>query len=125
MFQLVRQFSSFAWVGVIATAVHYAVLIALVEIAGVPAVAAALAGYCTGGVFSYGLNRRHTFQSDRPHDEAAWRFAVVAGIGFGLTYIFMTLFVDLAGVPYLPAQVATTGLVMFWAFAAHKTWTFA
>lgn len=125
MIQLVRQFSSFAWVGLVATSVHYAVLIGLVEIANVPAVAAALAGYCTGGVVSYGLNRRHTFRSDRPHDEAIWRFALVAAIGFGLTFVFMTLFVDFGGVPYLPAQVATTGMVMFFAFGAHKAWTFA
>jgi putative flippase GtrA len=46
-------------------------------------------------------------------------------VGFGLTYLFMSLLVNGAGIPYLPAQAATTGIVMFWSFAAHKMWTFS
>jgi putative flippase GtrA len=75
-------------------------------------------------VLSYWLNRRLTFQSDRPHQEAGWRFAVVAGVGFGLTAVLMHLFVDRAGAPYLPAQLVTTGIVLFWSFVANKFWTF-
>ena len=52
------------------------------------------------------------------------RFTLVAAVGFGLTYVFMSLLVNRAGIPYLPAQVATTGIVMLWNFAAHKIWTF-
>jgi putative flippase GtrA len=33
--------------------------------------------------------------------------------------------VDRLGLPYLPAQLVTTGLVMGWSFLAHKLWTFA
>jgi putative flippase GtrA len=29
-----------------------------------------------------------------------------------------------ARVPYLLAQMVTTGIVLFWNFAAHKLWTF-
>ncbi|MGH6863382.1 MAG: GtrA family protein [Methylocella sp.] len=122
---LFRQFSSFVAVGFIATGVHYALLIGLVEIAGISAVAAALIGYAAGGTVSYGLNRRHVFRSNRPHEAAMSRFALVAAVGFGLTYVFMSLLVHGAGVPYLPAQVVTTGIVMFWSFAAHKIWTFS
>jgi putative flippase GtrA len=121
---LFRQFSSFVAVGVIATGVHYALLIGLVEIAGISAVAAALAGYGAGGAVSYGLNRRHTFRTTLPHEAAVSRFTLVAAVGFGLTYVFMSLFVHGAGIPYLPAQVATTAIVMFWSFAAHRIWTF-
>jgi putative flippase GtrA len=119
-----RQFSSFVVVGCIATGVHYALLIGLVEIAGISAVAAALVGYGAGGTVSYGLNRRHTFRTKLPHEAAVSRFTLVGAVGFGLTYIFMSLFVRAAGSPYLPAQVATTGIVMFWSFAAHRLWTF-
>ncbi|MGH6852590.1 MAG: GtrA family protein [Methylocella sp.] len=121
---LFRQFSSFVVVGFIATGVHYALLIGLVEIAGISAVAAALIGYGAGGTVSYGLNRRHVFRSDLPHQATVSRFTIVAAAGFGLTYIFMSLFVHAAGIPYLLAQVATTGIVMFWSFTAHKIWTF-
>jgi putative flippase GtrA len=121
---LFRQFSSFVVVGFIATGVHYMLLIGLVELAGISAVAAALVGFLAGGTVSYGLNRRHVFRTELPHAAAVSRFTLVAGVGFGLTYIFMSLFVRAAGIPYLPAQVATTGIVMLWNFAAHRMWTF-
>lgn len=121
---LFRQFSSFVVVGFIATGVHYALLIGLVELAGISAVTAALVGYGAGGTVSYGLNRRHTFRTKLPHDAAVIRFMLVAAVGFGLTYIFMSLFIHAAGIPYLLAQMATTGIVMFWSFLAHRLWTF-
>ena len=121
----VRQFSSFVAVGFIATGVHYALLIALVEMAGLSAVTAALVGYGSGGVVSYSLNRQHVFHSSVPHQLAVSRFVLVAGVGFGLTYVFMSLLIRGAGVPYIPAQITTTGIVLFWNFLAHKIWTFA
>lgn len=124
MNRLLRQFSTFAGVGFAATALHYSVLIGLVEIADAPAVVAALAGFTAGGLLSYSLNRRHTFHSSAPHLRAGWRFAVVAAIGFALTAASMSALVDYYHVPYLPAQAATTGLVMFWSFAAHRIYTF-
>lgn len=121
---LPRQISAFALVGVAAAVAHYGALIGLVELGGWRAVPATLLGYVAGGLVSYLLNRRHTFASDRPHEEAGWRFAVVAGVGFLLTYGAMHLFVERMGAPYLPAQIVTTLIVMAWSFLAHKLWTF-
>ena len=83
-----------------------------------------LVGFCAGGLLSYSLNRRHTFGSERPHEEAAWRFSLVAGVAFGLTWLLMRLLVERWHAPYLPAQIVTTGLVMVWTFAANRLWTF-
>jgi putative flippase GtrA len=121
---LARQFAAFFGVGLVAATVHYALLISLVEGYRLDAVPATLCGFGAGGVVSYLLNRRHTYASDRSHAQAGWRFAVVSAVGFGLTWMFMTLFVHLAGAPYLPAQVLTTGIVLFWSFLANKFWTF-
>src|SRR5208337_4486217 len=77
-----RQFSAFFLVGLIATGLQYAVLVGLKELAHWPVVPASLTGYLAGGVFNYILNRRHTFESDRPHVEAGWRFAAVMVVGF-------------------------------------------
>ena len=121
---LFRQFLAFFGVGVIAAIVHYSVLIAGVELMSVTPVPATLAGYVFGGIVSYWLNRRHTYKSSRPHDEAGWRFALVAGVGFGLTYLFMSLFVNRWSLPYVPAQIVTTGIVLLWSFFAHKYWSF-
>jgi putative flippase GtrA len=119
-----RQFSAFFGVGLVAAVVHYGTLIGLVEGAGAGPVPATLAGYVLGGVVSYLLNRRHVFASDRPHREATWRFAVVAGVGFVLTGLLMALLTGPVALPYLPAQVLTTGVVMLWSFAANRRWTF-
>lgn len=121
---LARQFATFSGVGVVAAVAHFGVLIALVEGAGMEAVRAALAGFVAGAIVSYVLNRRLTYRSDRPHGEATWRFAVVAAFGFLLTWVFMAAFTRGLGAPYLPAQLATTGIVLFWTFAANKLWTF-
>jgi len=98
--------------------------VALVEGAGWRAVPATLVGYVAGGVVSYLLNRRHTFASDRPHAEAGWRFALVAAVGFCLTWGFMHVFVDRFALPYFPAQLVTTGIVLVWSFVANRFWTF-
>lgn len=121
---LVRQVGAFAGVGMFAAIVHYGVLVGLVEGGGVRPVPATLAGYVAGGVVSYGLNRRHTYASTRPHGEATWRFTVVALVGFGLTWAAMHGLTGRLGLPYLPAQVLTTALVLVWSFLAHKLWTF-
>ena len=122
---LIRQFTAFFGVGLAAAVAHYGLLIALVEGGGVHPVPATLAGYVAGGLVSYALNRRHTYTSSRPHREATWRFALVALVGFLLTWLFMYAFTVWLGAPYLPAQLVTTGIVMMWSFLAHKAWTFA
>ncbi len=123
--QLFRQLSSFAGVGLIATGVHYCLLIGLVEFAHLAAPLAALVGSVAGAIASYALNRRHTFRSDLPHARAGARFALVALGAAALTYVFMSVFVNAAGAPYLPAQIVTTAIVTLYTFAAHRLWTFA
>jgi putative flippase GtrA len=122
--RLIRQFMSFFGVGVAAAIVHYSVLIGLVELAVAPVIPATLAGYVCGGLLSYGLNRWLTYQSARSHAEAGWRFALVAGIGFVMTWGLMSLFHGQWSWPYLWAQVLTTGIVLVWSFLAHKFWSF-
>jgi putative flippase GtrA len=122
---LSRQFAAFSGVGVVAAIVHYGLLIGLVEGAGWTPVPATLAGYVAGGVVSYAMNRRLTYASDRPHAQATWRFAVVALVGFVLTGALMQAFTARLGAPYIPAQLVTTGIVLFWSFLANRLWTFS
>ncbi len=103
---------------------HYCILIIMVQLFRAPPVSSTLCGFCVGGVVSYVLNRRHTFGSERPHDQAVWRFALVAGVAFLMTWLLMRLMVERWHAPYLPAQVLTTGLVMVWTFGANRLWTF-
>lgn len=120
-----RQLAAFVLAGGITAVAHYAVLIGLVELAKADPVPATLAGFGVGSVVSYTLNRRLTFDATRSHGEATWRFAVIAAGGFVLTGILMHLFVTRAGLPYLPMQLVTTGIVMVFSFLGHKFFSFA
>jgi putative flippase GtrA len=121
---LLRQILAFGWIGVVAAFVHFGLLVGLVEGGLARPVPATLAGYVAGGIVSYLLNRRIAFASDRPHREATWRFATVAAIGFALTWTIMHGLVERLALPYFPAQIATTLIVMAWSFLAHKFWSF-
>ena len=121
---LARQNAAFSGIRLVSTLLHHAGLAALGDAAAPDPVPATLAGYVAGGIVSYALNRSVTYASLRPHREATWRFAMVAFVGFCITWAVMGVFVRRLGAPYLPAQVVTTGLVLFWSFLAHKLWTF-
>jgi putative flippase GtrA len=119
-----RQFGTFFLVGLVVAATHYGLLVALVEGYRMDPVRATLIGYVAGGIVSYLLNRRVTYASERPHREATWRFLVVWLVGMGITWLLMAALVRGLAAPYLLAQLATTGLVLFWSFGANKLWTF-
>ena len=119
------QFARYAAVGLVATAMHYAVLAGLVESGAATRLSATLAGYVAGGLVSYALNRRLIFAGGRPHRETGWRFALVAAGGFAWTGLLMALLVGRLGTPYPPAQAATTLAVLAWGFLANRLWSFA
>lgn len=121
---LIRQISSYIGAGCLAAAAHYGILIGLVELFNMDAVTAALFGYGAGGYISYRLNRRHTFQSERPHRQAIWRFSLVAAVGFCLTFALMRMMIDRNNIPYVLAQIVTTLAVMVWTFTANRAFTF-
>ncbi len=120
-----RQFSLFLGVGVAATVVDYGTLTILTEFLGFDPVVAAQIGYLLGGAVSYTLNRLLTFQTNRSHMEAGWRFLTVMAVGFCLTGVIMYVLTKRLDIPYFYARVAATGMVFFWNFIAHKIWTFA
>ena len=59
------QFLRYAGAGAIGTALHYAMLIGLVQLARIDAVVASTAGAIAGAIVNYVLNHRFTFASDR------------------------------------------------------------
>ena len=123
--QFLRQFITFFGVGVAATIIDWSTFFVLGAFFAVPSVYAALIAYCMGGVLSYKFNRSHTFQSDRAHAEAGWRFAMVMVIGFSLTGLFVWLLAEKLGLQPMIARIISSGIVFFWNYAAHKLWTFA
>lgn len=117
---LVRQIGRFALVGVVATAVHYAILVALVEIGHVAPVIATTIGYCAGIVVSYTLNRRFTFQdTSAPVASSFAKFVVLYGVGALLNGAIVATLIA-ANASYLLAQIVATGIVLFWNFLGAR-----
>jgi|CXWL01.1.fsa_nt_gi putative flippase GtrA len=116
---LLAQIVRFALVGVAATAVHFAVLIALVELAGLGPVAATTLGYIVGIAVSYTLNRLYTFKSDAPVGSSFLKFALLYGVSAFLNAGIVAMLTE-QRLWYLLAQVIATGLVLIWNFVGAR-----
>lgn len=121
---MIREFGLFVVVGLIAAVGHYGTLIALAGGFSADPVLASALGFVVGGLISYVLNYHLTFRATRHHAVALPMFFAVAGIGFLLNGVAMTVFTKFAGLHYLAAQVLTTGLLLLWHFGANRLWTF-
>lgn len=120
------QFFWYIAAGGIATAVHYAVLIALVELFGTSAAPSAAIGALCGAAASYLLNRRLTFAgSCAGHTQALPRFMAIALLGAVLNGALVWLGVQKFGWHYLLAQALATVLVLGITFRLNRLWTFA
>ena len=120
-----KQFIRFLLVGGIATALHYAILILLVQTGLARAVVASSIGFAASAVLNYSLNRHVTFRSSRPHAQAAPRFVLVACTGLGINAALLWLLHGPGSQHYLIAQVLATLGTIVWNFALNRLWTFA
>lgn len=121
---LVPQFLRYAGAGAVGTGVHYALLIALVQLAHAGAVAASTAGAIAGAIVNYALNHRYTFASTRAHRVALPRFVVVSLLGIALNGLVLAATLALLDPPYLLAQLVATGAVLAAGYLANRAWTF-
>lgn len=120
------QFFWYIVAGGIATAVHYAVLVALVEWVGVSAAPSAFIGALCGAVVAYLTNRYITFPgSSARHIQAMPRFMAIALLGAVINGVLVWLGVQQLGWHYLLAQALATVLVMGMTFRLNRIWTFA
>ncbi|MCA1926054.1 MAG: GtrA family protein [Thiobacillus sp.] len=121
---LCAQFARFGAIGAVGTLTHYALLLALVQAAGVDAVAASALGAAAGAGVNYALNYRYTFRSARRHREALPRFLAIAAAGLALNTFLMWLLVEGLRLHYFAAQLVATAGVLGWNFLANRHWTF-
>lgn len=119
------KFARFAGVGIVATAIQYVILVALVQGIGAEPTPASTLGFAVSVVFNYFANRRWTFRSGRAHARAAPRFFLVQSVGLCLNGLLLYLGAEVLGVNYLLAQLFATAVVLVWNFFAHLLWSFA
>ena len=121
---MLEKFFKFSLVGVTATAIHYLVLVALVEFLAVNATLASSLGFAISSAVNYRLNYRFTFNSSKRHSEAYIRFLCIASAGLLLNAITIAILTGPLGWYYLLAQVTATVCVLFWNFTGNLLWTF-
>jgi putative flippase GtrA len=120
---LVRQVITFLCVGGFATALHYAVMFALVYALGWHPVPASTTGFLTSAVVNFALNARFTFRSTRSVLHTAPRFAIVAASGLLLNRYTLALLLSL-GTHVLIGQIVATLCVLTWNYIINAIWTF-
>jgi len=119
------MFGRYVLMGGLATAVHYCVLVLMVEVWGVKPGVAAAAGALGGALAAYVGNRRLTFASTAAHRQALPRFLIVAASGALLSGSLVWSGTTLLGMHYLIPQLLATALVLVAGFAMNRRWTFA
>ncbi|BBI99785.1 hypothetical protein FGKAn22_14780 [Ferrigenium kumadai] len=88
-------------------------------------VAASIIGSVAGALVNYLLSHHWVFHSQRRHSETLSKFLTIGGLGMMLNAAIMYVLVTIAGMHYFLAQVAATGIVLFWNFLGNRFWTFA
>lgn len=118
------RLARYALVGAVATAAHYAFLIAAVEMLRWAAWLAAGAGAVVGAQVAYLGNRGYTFEHRGAVTSSWWRFQATAVLG-ALANMAIVALATRVELHYLVGQVIATVLVMLGTFAVNARWTFA
>jgi putative flippase GtrA len=116
---LARQFSRFLAVGVASTAVHYGILIALVEIWNIGPVLATTAGFATAVLLSYAANRRYTFDAGPAFGPGLLKYYAAVTMGLVLNAAIMAV-LTAWGIYYLLAQIIASAVALVWNFVAAR-----
>lgn len=118
-------FGRYLVVGGAATAVHYALLVSLVELAGSAAAPSAAICATCGALVAYAGNRRFTFAGRSPHFRSLPRFLAVAAFGVAANAAIVWTGTEVAGMHYLAAQLVATLFVLWSGFMLNRGWSFA
>lgn len=117
-------FIRYTLTGGVATGVHYAVLLTLVEGFHLKPPPSAVFGALCGALVAYVGNRRFTFASRAPHRRALPSFLFIAAVGAILNGVVVWAGTTLLTLHYLAAQIAATALVLFITYRLNRRWTF-
>jgi putative flippase GtrA len=119
--QLVR----FGLVGGIGFVINLAVYTLCVRVAGIDYHVAAVAAWLVAVANNFLLNRHWTFQARTGKASfQAVRFVAVSLVALGVSLLLLVLFVEVLGVPKVPAQALAVGASMPLNFLGNKLWSF-
>lgn len=116
--------SKYAVVGLLGTALHFALLALAVELGDVDPVFASLAVFPPVVLLSYVLNRNWTFRSEKDHYVALPKYLVISLASLATNFFVMNTLVNVYGMWYIAAQVCSIGIIPIVNFLLKKYWAF-
>ena len=120
---MIKSFLRYGFIGAIATAAHYLVLIACVELFTWPAYIGSGIGAVVGAQVAFFGNRKFTFGHHGALNTAWVKFQATALIGAVVGMVIVAIVVK-AGWHYLVGQVLATLTSLVLTFAVNRAWTF-
>jgi putative flippase GtrA len=125
MTNVTYQAARFGAVGLLATVVHVAVAIALVELAKVPVFWANMGAFCTAVLVSYLGNHRWTFACEGAHARYFPRFISIAALGLAIGQVIVWAIAEQGGGDYRLAVLTVALVVPVFSFLASRLFVFA
>ena len=123
------RIARFGMVGLTAAAVHYWVVIALVELLHIAPLQANVGGFVAAFWVSYFGHRHWTFSDAVASDiggthSSFLRFLLVALLGFGMNQLLFYLLLRYAGWPYYLALAVVVFTVAVMTYVLSRLWAF-
>jgi putative flippase GtrA len=119
-----RSFPVYVGSGGVATASHYMVTVAAVELLSVAPVVATSVGFIVGAIVKYWLNYAVAFRSRARHIGAITRFAIFVGALLALNTVVFELLHGVLGLHYLVAQAVSTLALIPPGYFINRHWVF-
>jgi len=114
----------FGVVGVLTAVLHYGLLYAGVELAGVRATTASSVGFVIAVMFNYFMHYNWTFGEPAPHGRTLRRYLLMITCGFLLNAAVMFIGEHWGSFHYLLVQALALVAVVLWNFVLSNTWVF-
>lgn len=118
------QLCRFSAIGIIAAAIHYWVVIGLVELSHLQALQANFCGFASAFGASYFGHRHWTFSSQNTSSISFFRFLGVALLGFMLNQLLFYLLLRHSPLPYFIALGIVLVIVAMMTYVLSRQWAF-
>lgn len=115
---------SFASAAVAGMLVQYALLFMFAGAFLMPPVSASILGFLAGASVHYLVGRHPSFRSPHGSPENEAKFVATAWVGVMLNSSVMCMLAMMAGLHYLPAQIAATCAILSGNCIADRFWKF-
>lgn len=118
-----RQFFTYALIGVLTNALGYAIFLLLTYLWGAPK-STMTALYFVGASISFFANRRFAFRHDGSAGTAGVRYLLAQLAGYLLNLVLLLLFVDWLGFPHQIVQAIAIVVVAIFLFIVLRSFVF-